>query len=511
MVKKIIKRIMMVIVISMMVIADSQTVKAGTVLSETQVKRYLDEISKYQMSVNSNPGCGSTGGEWTVMALARYGSINRTYIEKYKSNLKQTLDNCGGVLSKKKYTEYSRVVLALTAIGENPEDFEGYNLLTPLSDYKKVAVQGVNGIVYALLAMDSGNYKVKAKDSEGKTVREKILDSILKNQLTDGGWSSMGESAEADITAMVIQALIPYMKDEKINNVVERAFDALSGMQNENGGFSTMNVENCEAVAQVLTAMSEAGISVEDSRFVKNEKTVIDVLLEYYKNGAFSHLKNGEKNAMATDQAMYALVSYERKITGRNNLYDMSDGLVLLSEEETTEIYTDAGVSKENRENITKDPENSTDESVHYVANRKDTLSKDITNKSNKNKKTNSKSTDKSMEIIADVQSNSETGNVSIKEEVTGVAESVNGKHIEKKRETKQNSLGEKEGSEVTELKEEEFSSQKKATRDEPTDSAYNKENSIMGVLIFLGVSGILIYKRKNILEMIGKINEKKN
>jgi hypothetical protein len=32
-----------------------------------------------------------------------------------------------------KYTEYSRAALALTALGQDPSDVGGYNLLTPLA------------------------------------------------------------------------------------------------------------------------------------------------------------------------------------------------------------------------------------------------------------------------------------------------------------------------------------------------------------------------------------------
>ena len=63
-----------------------------------------------------------------------------------------------GNLHDKKYTEYSRVIVALTAIGKNPADVAGYNLLTPLGDYEKTIWQGMNGPIWALIALDSGNY-----------------------------------------------------------------------------------------------------------------------------------------------------------------------------------------------------------------------------------------------------------------------------------------------------------------------------------------------------------------
>ena len=44
-----------------------------------------------------------------------------------------------------KHTEYSRVILALTAIGRDPSKVAGYNLLMPLGDIEKTIWQDQNG------------------------------------------------------------------------------------------------------------------------------------------------------------------------------------------------------------------------------------------------------------------------------------------------------------------------------------------------------------------------------
>lgn len=503
-----IRRVIVTIIV--FVIAVNDAVSAGTVFNQTQIKSYLDKISSYQMSAVSNPGYGSTGGEWTVMALARYGSINKEYIDTYKTNLKAALDNCNGVLSKRKYTEYSRVVIALTAIGENPADFSGYNLLSPLYDYEKVASQGANGMVYALLALDCGDYNVTVKDSEGKTVREKILDTIKRTQLADGGWSSAGTSAEADITAMVIQALVPYMADEKIKNMIEKGFTALSGLQNEDGGFSTLEIENCEAVAQVLTAMSEAGVSPDDSRFVKNGNTVLDALLDYYKNGAFSHIKGGSKDAMATDQAMYALVSYERKIGGKNRLFDMSDGLVIANEEETTSVSSEKkkeGKKEENHKNKQADSEGKSQSATADTKNKTKTASgkKKIKNKKvQNNKKGNVENSEAENSGQTESKSVEKSSTDKTKDKKESVPENVSETVLKE-----EDDLA-KEVTNTTKYVEENESSSSKDNNETIMNSNVKSHIIVIGMVILLGGSGLVAYNRSKFGKKKVKTNNEK-
>ena len=55
--------------------------------------------------------------------------------------------------SFRKYTEYARLTLALTAIGRDPTNVGGYDLLETLCDYDKMISVGINGASWALLAL----------------------------------------------------------------------------------------------------------------------------------------------------------------------------------------------------------------------------------------------------------------------------------------------------------------------------------------------------------------------
>lgn len=294
------------------------------------VKTAVNDTAEYMYKTVQNPQVGSVGGEWAVLGLARSGTdIPEEYFENYYQTVEKYVKDCGGVLHDKKYTEYSRVILALTAIGKNPADVAGYNLLYPLGDYEKTIWQGINGAVWALIALDSGNYQIPQNtDASIQATREMYINNILANQTSDGGWALSGDSADSDITAMALQALSKYQDNEEVKAATEKALTCMSEKQYANGGFASREAENSESCAQVIAALCELGISLSDARFVKNGNTVIDSLLTYYESGkGFKHTKNGQTNQMTTEQCFYALVAVKRFNEGKNSLYNMSDAI----------------------------------------------------------------------------------------------------------------------------------------------------------------------------------------
>lgn len=299
----------------------------GALAAPTDAARVVEEAGRALYESVTRPTVGYIGGEWAVLGLARSGlDIPREYFEGYYARAEQYVSDLGGVLHKRKYTEYSRVILALTAIGKNPESIGGYNLLLPLADFEKTVWQGINGAVWALIALDSGNYEIPSNaEAALQASRELYVNYILENATEDGGWCISGEKAEADITAMALCALSGYRRDERVNAAIEKALLCLSAMQNEDGGFESVGVKNAESAAQVLTALSELGIEVTDARFVKNGNTVLSAMMEFYSDGKFSHLPNGGANAMATEQCFYALVSLLRFTEGKSGLYKMKE------------------------------------------------------------------------------------------------------------------------------------------------------------------------------------------
>lgn len=307
--------------------ADSQEPQAelqAALPDATQLKGILDQISAYQLANVKSPKFSVAHGEWTVLGLARYGSITKEFQQTYLGNLYAELQDKEGALTTTLYTDYSRVVLALSAIGVDPINVNGYNVLLPLADYTNVSRQGPNGLAWALIALDAKQYEVPKTTAKVSTTRSKLVSAILERQLPDGGWALLptAQSGDSDLTGMVVTALAPYAaSNANARAAIDRALAFSSAKQDKYGGWG-----NCEATVQTIVALNAMGIALNDARFVKNGKTAYDDLMRYYKpDGSFSHSAGGSPNPMATDQGMYALTSYYRSITGQSALYDMRD------------------------------------------------------------------------------------------------------------------------------------------------------------------------------------------
>lgn len=300
----------------------------------------LKDVEKYIYETVSCPQVGCVGGEWTIIGLARSNyDVPDEYYQEYYKTVEKYVKACNGVLHKKKYTEYSRVVLALTAIGQDPTDVGGYNLLKPLGDYEKTIWQGLNGPIWALLALDSGNYKIpKNDDADVQATRDMYVNRILDCQLSDGGWSLFGgtkaesdvkSQSDPDITGMALQALAKYKDNDDVKKAIKKAIKCMSKQQNDEAGFQTWGDENAESCVQMIVALGELGISLDDERLVKNNKTILDNLLTFYKKGeGFIHTKEGSGSSlMATEQGLYGLVSIYRAKNNKNSLYKMNDAI----------------------------------------------------------------------------------------------------------------------------------------------------------------------------------------
>lgn len=302
--------------------------------SGQEVQEALDRAEAYLKANVTTPQVDTVNGEWSVLAMARGGALPESTKSSYLSTLYQTLEEKKGILHTSKYTEYSRVILALASMGTAPYDVAGYNLMYPLSDLKRVQYQGVNGLIFALIAADSGKYEfpelVKEELAQGKeqTSREKLLRGIIGAQLADGGWDLTGESADADLTAMALQALAPYYYvREDVKSAVDAGIAALSRLQNENGGFGSKDKENAESCAQAVIALSVLNLDfLGDERFVKNGHTALERLLMFQNaDGSFSHEIGAAADAMATDKGTLALAAYCRAAKGMTSIYDMTD------------------------------------------------------------------------------------------------------------------------------------------------------------------------------------------
>ena len=308
-------------------------------LGKTAVyEQTLQDVLAYVKAQTPNPSIGSTYGEWAVLAEARGNVSASVWYDKYLFNMAKTVVSMNGRLdntkTQTKHTEYSRVILALTALGEDATKFTGsnstvYNLVEPLFEKNgstyRVSEQGNNGTAFALIALDSGNYYDNAT---GTTARNAWINSLLDAQISDGSWGIDTDfpGSNVDMTAMVVQALAPYCStNATVASAVNKALDWLSAEYKQIGNYGSS-----ESAAQVIVALSALGIDAKtDNRFQHNGISVLSNFLSYAdpNSKGFLHDKqpNSTVNQMASEQAAYTLVAYDRYVNGSKRLYDMSD------------------------------------------------------------------------------------------------------------------------------------------------------------------------------------------
>lgn len=312
---------------------------------ENAIKNTIDWAKQdqfYAFNENALTAVGQTECDWLALGIARFGYPDDTesYLQSLENYVTKKYVN-NGFLSDIAATEYQRPILSLAALGGNPKSFgsdsngAAVNLLAD-GIYSSIMTpmwkQGINAAAYGLIALDCKQYEVP---TEAATTRESILEYLISKQLADGGFALSGNSSDPDITAIVLQALVPYYDSETVysngktvKTIVDEAFALLSEIQLDNGGYGNGSVANAESTAQVLIALCAFHIDpLTDQRFIsRNGKTVLDGLMNFYNSsdGGFIHASStaGQSNNIATDQARYALVAYYRYVNGLRPLYD---------------------------------------------------------------------------------------------------------------------------------------------------------------------------------------------
>ena len=306
----------------------------------------------------TEPVLGTTAGEWTVLSLARggYYAKDNAYFTGYYDRIVETVNttaasvNMSGALHKNKSTENSRLIVALSAIGKDATSVGDWDLVEAYSanGFSWIKKQGLNGTIWALIALDSNNYA-----TTDTTIRQQCVDEILTKQHDDGGWAlqaNLTYASDPDVTGMALTALYPYRDQPAVAAAVEEAFACLSAMQHDNGTFASGGSECSESCAWVIVAATTWGINPDtDSRFIKNGNSVVDALLTHYleDSATFQHIVGAGSNAMATDQSCYALVAYDRFINGKTALFDYSDVTFETATPETDEMTATLGLPAE--------------------------------------------------------------------------------------------------------------------------------------------------------------------
>lgn len=284
----------------------SQTERARSV-ADGIISRELKarDASSVQELIDGHLTQNPQVSEWYVIALAQSGEYS---FSAYETALLAYLkDNSpSAAQSRQKYA------LCLSAVGST----DSY-IPSALED--SIGKQGIMSLVYGLHLLNNG-YKSQAHTAQS------VIDTIISLEKADGGWAVTGQAADADVTAMTLQALAGHAQEnESVRAAVDRALSVLSRIQLDGGDYQSYGKPNAESTAQVIIALSSLGIDFgRDERFIKNGKTLFDGLEKYrLSDGGYCHIQGEAASDTATVQALCAAVSYIRAAEGKGGFYSL--------------------------------------------------------------------------------------------------------------------------------------------------------------------------------------------
>ena len=233
-----------------------------------------------------------------------YGQSAVSVVSKWKANQKPT--------------DIARVALTLSAMGKDITNVGGVNLAAMLYSSDRLE-DGSNELSWALIALDATSQKIPA---DAKWNRESMIDALLGFQNENGGFGLFdNKSTGVDMTAMILQALAPYVKEAKVQTAVDKAFIYLKDAMDEEYAYTSS-----ESAAQVILALACLKLDAVDAGFAAESKGIFSTLEKNYrvKDGGYAHLKNGAANAMASYQIMEAYEAYRRFKASEEGYWDMN-------------------------------------------------------------------------------------------------------------------------------------------------------------------------------------------
>jgi translation initiation factor 1 (eIF-1/SUI1) len=284
-------------------VEDQNNLPVSGTYSKDKLQISVDRVSQYVVK--------NQVGEWEAIALRQAG---KTLPKDYLQTITKLIQDKNGKFSK--ITDYERYTLGVLAAGGDPTNIAGHNLVEAIYN-GEITKQGLNGVFYSLIALDSGEYEVP---EHAKWTRGKLINYLLERQNEDFGWSWDGSSkSDIDTTAMVLTALSPYKEQEEVKKAIDVAVEYLSSQ------YLAGKIDNSSTAAQVVIGLSAIGIDANDkSLFTKNGMSLIAYLLTFQNNdGGFDWQGGNISDVFSTGQGIQGIVSYQLFLNNKGSLYQL--------------------------------------------------------------------------------------------------------------------------------------------------------------------------------------------
>lgn len=298
------------------------TVKIAATAAENPHKKNMEELVQKITSRYSTTTRGAWE-DWEWMNLGFYQHKLANMDDGFSiAECVKRLDTTTNVAM----TNIDRKIMTLTARGFDCSNLAKYNDGKPYIDAKGNEIDNlaqvlynykgsytINGPIFALIALDMGNYTIPA---DAVWTREKLLETILNHVYLSDGFG-------LDMVTMLMQSIGPYMNDpvygERVTAKLEEGLKiVLESFGDKNAyknpyGVQWGGVYTSEGSAQIVCAMSAMGVDCHtDPRMSNGTQSALTALLDYadYQNGYFAHTNTTPKNALATYEGCYATQWY---------------------------------------------------------------------------------------------------------------------------------------------------------------------------------------------------------
>lgn len=302
---------------------------------EQQPNPYKDQMqSLLDKIVNRYGSMASDDWEWLVEGIAQGQEANAGGTFDLAASVGK-LDSTTNVA----FTNLDRKVMSITARGYDCSNLAQYNGGNPLTDAKGNQVDDlvsllynykgtytINGPIFALIALDTGNYSVP---SDAVWTRDALLEKILNHVYLSDGF-------DTDMVAMLMYSIAPYRDDAvygaRVRQKLEEGVEIIQDRMGTDYSFDSWGAKNSETASQVICALSACGIDCHtDPRFSNGTDSVLTSWLQFadFESGYFSHTDATPKNAMATYQGAYTLQWYLGFLNhgGAGKPYDLYKGM----------------------------------------------------------------------------------------------------------------------------------------------------------------------------------------
>lgn len=269
--------------------------------SNDQLQKAIDNASQYTVNNGVN--------DWGAIALKQAG---KTIPASYLAAVMKDIQNKNGKFHY--ITDAEKYILGVLAAGGNPTNIGGFNIVESVYN-GDVTKQGLNGVAFALIALDSANFSIP---TSAAWTKEKLVNELLANQHADGGFGlyTTTTTSDTDVTAMIVTALAPYKDQAGVKEKLDKAVQYLSTQ------FLEAKIDNSSTAAEIVIALSALGIDANGSSFIKDNVSLMQSLLAYQNSdGGFGWHSGDKSDTFSTPEGFKALVAYQLYLNGKGSLY----------------------------------------------------------------------------------------------------------------------------------------------------------------------------------------------